>query len=386
MNSVHTEKIGTQKQSLETIEEMREIEDNYIPTMIFDERLLFTQLGITLYQNNSNFRDIQIRKMKNDFQSSIFVHISTNNKHAHNIETKEFRKSLESIETAIFQDENMVAVALHPKAHTNDNMYHLYEYPVGEELLFFNSILVDDMSWNNNNSNRNENDSLGTDSSVLSLESFEIPEDWNICAESITYENRYWCMFPVNCNYVKSKEDQIRQLFYTVINEKYKEIFNKDTTVCYRIIFQHPALHNYIKVPRIYILEVNHIHKAESVDDKTYIERIPREKCVIVKYIRTLPINDVMRETIQVPKYLGTSKYLLPVLEKSIGVSTHMYGVQALKGTHQRIVYNPLHVFQKYASRSSLRLSEQCEKLQKWIQTIKPKSSNSIKPTSPIAL
>lgn len=376
MNFVHPEK---EKQTLETIKEVKE---NYIPTRIFNEQLLFTQLGITLYQNNRNFRDIQIRKMKNDYQSSIFVHISTNKKYAHNIETEEFRKSLEMIETAIFQDETMVAVALHPKTHINNDMYHLYEYPVGEELLLFNSILADDMYWNDN-SDKNENDSLGTDSSLISLDSFEIPEEWNICTESIKYENRYWCMSPMNCNYIKSKEDQIRQLFYTVMNEQYKEVFNKDITVCYRVIFQHPALHNYIKEPRIYIMEVNQIHKAESVDDKTHIIQIPIEECNVLKHIQTLSSTDEMRQTIQIPKYLGQSKYLLPIWRKSIGLPTNMYGIQALKSTNhqQRIIYNPLHVFQKYAYRSSVCLSNQCKKLQKCIQHIK--QSNPQKPKIP---
>ena len=380
MNSVHPEKEkNIEKQTLQTKETKDEKDADYIPTIIFDERLLFTQLGITLYQNNRNFRDIQIRKLKNDFQSSIFVHISTNQSYVHNIEIEEFRKSLASIETAIFQDENMVSVALHPKPHITDDMYHLYEYPIGEELLLFNSILADDMCWDVN-TDKNENCSLGSDSSLISLDSFEIPEDWNICTESITYTNRYWCMFPLSCKYIKSKEDQIRRLFYTVMNEQYKEVFNKDITVCYRVIFQHPTLHNYIKEPRIYIMEVNHIHKAESVDDKTYIQRISREE-----YIQTLPLTTTMRQTVQVPKYLGSSKYLLPSWEKCIGLPTHMYGVQALKGTHQRILYNPLHVFQKYAYRSSLGLSGQCEKLKKWLQLIKSSTLAKSKtpPTKP---
>jgi len=378
MNSVHPEKEKTiEKQTLQRIETIYEKDANYIPTIIFDERLLFTQLGITLYQNNRNFRDIQIRKLKNDFQSSIFVHISTNQSYVHNIEIEEFRKSLASIETAIFQDENMVSVALHPKPHITDDMYHLYEYPIGEELLLFNSVLADDMCWDVN-TDKNENGSLGSDSSLISLDSFEIPEDWNICTESITYANRYWCMFPLSCKYIKSKEDQIRRLFYTVMNEQYKEVFNKDITVCYRVIFQHPTLHNYIKEPRIYIMEVNHIHKAESVDDKTYIQRIPREE-----YIQTLPFTATMRQTVQVPKYLGSSKYFLPSWEKCIGLPTHMYGVQALKGTHQRILYNPLHVFQKYAYRSSMCLSGQCEKLKKWLQLIKSSTLAKSKTPSP---
>lgn len=350
-------------------------DDNYVPITIFDEQLLFTQLGITLYQNNLYFRDVQICKLRNDIQSSIFVHISTNKRYANHIETEEFRKSLESIQTAIFQNEHVVAVALHPKSLINDDMYHLYEYPVGEELLLFNSTLSKDMSCYENSNSIVSNISI-------SLEEFDIPEDWDTCTETTAYdENRYWCMFPVHCNrYTKTNEDKIRRLFYSVLDERFKDILNKDPNVCYRVIFQHPSLQNYIKEPRIYIMEVNQIHFAESVEEHTYIRRIPRDTCHVIDYVHNLPSNNTIRNTLMVPKYLGESKFLLPAWEKSICQPSHLYGIQVFKGAYHQMMYNPFHVLQKYTCRSAHYLSDKCKKLQHWFKcmTMQPSVKKSI--------
>ena len=348
--------------------------ENIVETTIFDERLLFTQLGITLYENNRHFRNIQIRKLANDEQRSFFVHISTTRKYAKSIENNEFRKSLESIESAVFQDEKIVAAVLYP-LH-DEEKYQMYEYPIGEELILFNSSLANDIYCTENT----ESTETKSNDSTLSLESFDIPEDWDTCTDANIPLKKYWCMFLLNCKkYSKVKEDKIQTLLYTLLDERHKDILNIDKNVCYRVIFQHPELHKSIKQPRIYFMEVNKIYSAESVEEKSYIEKIPREKCILMSHLTTLSVNDEIRNTFCLPKYIGETKTLLAAWEKSICQPTHIGGIQIVKGSYHRLIYNPFRMIRYFASQSTLCIYTYCKKLYTCIHTLKTiKHNNSI--------
>lgn len=390
-------------------------EVNMINVSVIDSKLLFTQLGIVLYQHNRMFRDIQIRKLKNVNcdTSSIFIYISTVNKHSQKIETEEFRKNIQHLKTAIYQDERLVAVSLYPEKRIQTHChYNMCENPVGIELFLFGSVLSQQDTTNieskelfiENKLDITCNTELSEIESSISIESFHISnEDWNMCVHSsdthiLNEPIRYWCVFPVHCNkYTEEKEKEIKDLFYSILSFRMKTILQIAPNVCYRIVFQHPLLNPGIHEPRIYIMEANKIvnndvdsqyqndDKTENCDDddddddvsnidtdgckqRTKIYRCDRNMCEIIQYIHTLDNDDPIRNMIHVPKYLGTSKSMFGVYENWLCQPVHISGISIDNGQHTKIMYNPFHLLQSYTYRIVRSLQHTYTRVKTWIK------------------
>jgi len=232
----------------------------YMNTDIFNPKLLFTQLGIALYRNNDCFENIDIRRISHHDQSSLFVHVSTNTKNLQSIETIEFREYLQNIKKLIFQDERLVAATLRKRCIQSTKLeYLMYEYPVGEELILFNTTLAQETISSKSSDNDNS----------ISLEYFDEPDEdeWDMCTKQELHLNReqprYWCIFPSNSNKDSTEyENVVNTLFYSVLDDyDIKRVLNRDITLCYRVIFQHPILHKGIVRSKIHIMEVNRIEK-----------------------------------------------------------------------------------------------------------------------------
>lgn len=315
----------------------------YINTDIFNPKLLFTQLGITLYRNNAFFENIDLRKITHGEQSSLFVHVSTRTDKIESIETVQFRECLENIKTLVFQDERLVAATLRNTTNTtvDDTDYIMYEYPVGEELLVFNTTLAQENT---------SKTSLGSDNSI-SLEYFEEPEEeWDMCTKQQLHLNdetpRYWCVFPSHSNkYTSEYENIVNTLFYSIFDQEIKEIFNRDITVCYKIVFQHPELHKGITQPKIYILEINRIEK-EIANQKIVITPLKLQNCEVVNYMQCLSNSNPIHMVLKTPKYLGRTNSKIGVWEKCLNLPIHIRGVQILCDSRNQIVYNPFHGIQ----------------------------------------
>lgn len=401
-------------------------EANHFNVSVINSKLLFTQLGVTLYQNNSIFRDIQIRKLKNvsSEASSIFIYISTVNKHAQKIETDEFRRNIQVLKTAIYQDERLVAVSLYPqKCVPKHNHYIMYQYPIGVELFLFGSILSQSDTYNHesheismeikDNLETRCNTDVSDNDSSISLESFHISdEDWNLCASSSTTSIlnepiRYWCVFPLECNkYSDTQEKEIKDLFYSVLNFRMKTILQIAPNVCYRIVFQHPLLNPCIREPRIYIMEANkilnhdihsqtiHDHNSQDIkhDDQEYdthstkIYRCDRDICEIMQYINTLDDLDPIKNLIQVPKYIGSSKSLVGVYEKCLCQPIHISGISITDGQYDKIVYHPFRRLQTYTLHMIGCIRHTYANAKNWIQTKIAKYDRKVKPNGPISL
>ena len=315
----------------------------YVNTDIFNPKLLFTQLGMMLYRNNAFFENIDLHKITHGDQSSLFIHVSTRTDQMDSMETVEFRECLENIKTLIFQDERLVAATLRNtiNSRVDDPDYILYEYPVGEELLLFNTTLAQKHA---------SLASIDSDNSI-SLEYFEEPEEeWDMCTKQQLHLNdekpRYWCIFPSNSNpYTSEKENIVNTLFYSIFDQEIKEIFNRDVTVCYKIIFQHPELHREVVRPKIYVVEINRVEK-EVVDQKIVISPLKLNTCEVVNYLRCLSNSNPIHMVLTTPKYMGRSCSRLGVWEKCLNLPIHIRGIQILHKSKLRVVYNPLHTVQ----------------------------------------
>lgn len=392
-------------------------EANKFNVSVINSKLLFTQLGITLYQNNHMFQDIQIRKLKNvsSDASSIFIYISTMNKYVQKIETEEFRQNIQNLKTAIYQDEQLVAVSLYPQKYVpKRSHYIMHENPIGVELLLFGSILSQRDTSNieshelsveiKDNLESIYNTDLSDNDSSISLESFHISdEDWDICANnsdmSILNEHiRYWCVFPLHCNkYTDKQEKEIKELFYSMLSFKMKTILQIAPNVCYRIVFQHPLLNHCIHEPRIYIMEANKIINNDNDDTEndaddndtdiqiTEVFRYDRDICEIMQYINTLDDDDAIKKIIHVPKYVGRSKSMIGVYEKCLCQPVHISGISISNGQYDKIIYNPIHRLESYTLRMIWSLRSNYTYVKKWIQT-KIKRRTKVKPITSISL